>query len=471
MASHSKNLGTLFSAQAAFLAMGLATGEAKAQGFVGSTTEVPFVVAVVPLVGNGAVGGVSIDAAGLVARSKADQCAALRDARERSLAPLAGNLDRTSESRKISLRRLQIALAQLREDGKPLPDEVLFLAGLQRVRHLFVYPEQHDIVLAGYAEGWQVDDEGNVVGTTSGRPVLLFDDLLVALRSAFDYSQGGIACSIDPTPEGLRRLQEFIANAPLKVPNAERLAELVRELGPQTVTIRGVPETSHFARALVAADYRMKRFGMGFEKSPVKGLPSYLQLVKPSVRSKENLLPRWWLEADYEPLLTDGEGLAWELSTAGVRAMSQDALAAADAQPARGKKAAATSAAAKWAASLTEHYEALALRLPVFAELKNLIDLAIVAALISKERLADRAECELSLLMDPEVLAVSEFAAPRQVASRASVLNKSGHWVLSVSGGVALNAWGALERSEISESLTSLREEHAGREESRWWWD
>ncbi|HEV3007277.1 MAG TPA: DUF1598 domain-containing protein, partial [Pirellulales bacterium] len=318
----------------------------------------------------------------------------------------------------------------------------------------------------------QVGDEGEVVGATTGRPVLLFDDLLVALRSAEGYSHGGIACSIDPTPAGLRRLQEFMGSAPPKAPNAERLAELERELGPQTITIRGVPATSHFARVLVAADYRMKRLGMGFEKAPVKGLPNYLQLVKPSVRSKENVLPRWWLEADYAAILTDSEGLAWELPGAGVRAMSQDALLAADDDRAPGKKAAsARSAAVKWAENMTEHYEALAIKLPVFTELKNLIDLAVVAALITKERLAERARCDLSLLIDPDVLAVSEFAVPRQVASQASVLNKSGHWVLSVSGGVALDAWGALEHGEFSDLLSSLREEQGPPEEMRWWWD
>ena len=31
---------------------------------------------------------------------------------------------------------------------------------------------------------------------------------------------------------------------------------------------------------LVAADYKMKRMAMGFDPSPVKGMPSFMQMVK-----------------------------------------------------------------------------------------------------------------------------------------------------------------------------------------------
>ena len=58
------------------------------------------------------------------------------------------------------------------------------MAGLTRVKYVLVYPEQNDVVLAGPAEGWRVDALGNVVGASSGQPVLLLDDLMVALRVA-----------------------------------------------------------------------------------------------------------------------------------------------------------------------------------------------------------------------------------------------------------------------------------------------
>ena len=93
--------------------------------------------------------------------------------------------------------------------SQPIPDAVRFLAGLQRVKYVLVYPEKKDIVLAGPAEGWRVDTMGSVVGATSGRPVLTLDDLMVAMRVAESSNRSGISCSIDPTPEGLQRVQQL----------------------------------------------------------------------------------------------------------------------------------------------------------------------------------------------------------------------------------------------------------------------
>ena len=79
-----------------------------------------------------------------------------------------------------------------------------YLAGMQRVQYVFVYPQHNDIVLAGPGEGWKLNAQGEVVGITTNRPVLLLDDLKVALRSIEAVQTTGISCSIDPTPDGMR---------------------------------------------------------------------------------------------------------------------------------------------------------------------------------------------------------------------------------------------------------------------------
>ncbi len=58
-----------------------------------------------------------------------------------------------------------------------------YLAGLQRIDYVFVFPEAHDIVIAGPAEGFAEDGAGRTVGLTTGRPPLRLDDLMVALRA------------------------------------------------------------------------------------------------------------------------------------------------------------------------------------------------------------------------------------------------------------------------------------------------
>ena len=153
-----------------------------------------------------AVGGISIDTDGVVHQPTLEH---IQLAHQRMLAEIAGpsqQLQAPARQRMISLRRLESAVAAQSEEGvSSLPEEIRFLAGIQRIQYVFVYPEQRDIVLAGPGEGWRVDDQGRVVGVTTGRPVLLLDDLLVARASASSLREGGITCSIDPSPEGLVR--------------------------------------------------------------------------------------------------------------------------------------------------------------------------------------------------------------------------------------------------------------------------
>ena len=223
------------------------------------------------------VGGVSIDTDGVLKNARADDLGVLSKLRQQSLEKIPAALHAAVELRKISLRRLEAALEECAQNKKRIPDALQYLAGLQSIRYLFVYPEQKDIVLVGPGEGWKVDAKGNVVGLVTGRPVMLLDDLLVALRTAQAAARGGITCSIDPTPEGLARIKSPVRGSdPLLVAR-----DLESALGMQRISVEGVPATSHFARVLVAADYRMKRIAMNFDPSPVRGLPSYLQMVRP----------------------------------------------------------------------------------------------------------------------------------------------------------------------------------------------
>ena len=113
-----------------------------------------------------------------------------------------------TELRKVSLRALEAALTDfLAGNQERLPDDVLYLAGLQRVQYILVYPEQNDIVLAGPGEGWRFDDNGNAVGVTTGLPAVRLDDLLVAFRTVDAARNEGISVSIDPTAEGASTLR------------------------------------------------------------------------------------------------------------------------------------------------------------------------------------------------------------------------------------------------------------------------
>ncbi len=444
----------------------IATQAANGQ-FTGNFELRPFVVGLIPIVGNGAVGGVSIDAAGVLARSDLDTVGRLREARLNALSPIDSELAATSRCRKISLRRLSAAIDARRLTREPLEDALQNLAGLTRIEFVFLFPEDQDIVLAGPAEGWRVDDRGNVVGLTSGQPALQLDDLVIALRTAKAATSGrGISCSIDPTEDGLKRLRPLLKSATFSEATVDRLAHA---LGPQQVTITGIPPSSHFAHVLVAADFLMKRLGMNFERAPVEGLPSYMELLASRTAPRpKSAMPRWWMAPKYEPLLKDADGLAWQLN-GGVQTLTEDGyLGSSGAVTPTGRE---DPLAKNWADAMTNNYAALAKALPVFAELRNCIDLAVVAALLVKENLQGKSGCDLSLLLDENRIAVAEHPIPKSVDSRASFIRKGRDWIISLSGGIQVDSWSALDRYEMSAELPKMRAASIPAKTHRWWWD
>jgi type II secretory pathway component PulJ len=90
--------------------------------------------------------------------------------------------------------------------------EMVAMAGLTRLQYVFFYPESGDIVLAGPAEGFGSDSVGRIMGVETRQPCLQLDDVIVALRTFGPGRQksGAISVSIDPTEEGLARMQQTL---------------------------------------------------------------------------------------------------------------------------------------------------------------------------------------------------------------------------------------------------------------------
>jgi hypothetical protein len=364
----------------------------------------------------------------------------------------------------VSLRQLEAQIAEAGAAGKPLPDAVRFLAGLQRVRYVLVYPERQDIVLAGPAEGWRVDTLGSVVGATSGRPVLTLDDLMVALRVAESSKRGGISCSIDPTPEGLQRMQQLSGRLSARGGPQGAARQMEEAVGPQTISITGVPPTCHFARVIVAADFRMKRLAMDFEPAPVDGMPSFLDMAKSRRGAMHNMMPRWWLAPMYEPLARDEDGLAWELRGQGVRCLTeQEFLDHAGQKQNTGRS---DPTAKKWADTFTEKFDELAREDSSFGQLRNAMDLAVIGALLVKERLLEQSGLAAPNLMNNQPL--EEYPAPRMVPSQASFVKAGRNWIVSVSGGVQIFPWQVAERTDVSVELAGVRPELSSA--GGWYW-
>ncbi|MBM4023721.1 MAG: DUF1598 domain-containing protein, partial [Planctomycetes bacterium] len=371
-----------------------------------------------------AVGGIAVDAQGIVRNLDPRAREELAVERRRILGDEAGA---ACELRKISLAKVIAALKESAAKKAALPAEVLFLGGLERITHVFVDPDGHDIVLAGPADRITVDAGGAIVGAKSRRPLLQLEDLIVALRAIDKAREGGMLCSIDPTAEGRKKLQAFLARQETIVDPARTFRSMEEAVGPQVVTVGGVPGDTRFAQVLVAADYRMKRIGMGLEESGLPALPSYLSMVPAGGRAVS--LPRFWLEADYDPIARDADELAWRIGGRRMKCLTEtDVAGRAGLNRGAGGQ---DKIAARWCEAMTRQYDALATRQPVFADLVNCVDLAVVAAIIRSRQLDGRAGLDLGLLLDAERLPLPKYDVAASVPTVASGLKKGRAWVLS----------------------------------------
>ena len=383
-----------------------------------------------------------------------------------------------SKLRKLSLNRLEQAI---RDKGGVPTDEMRYLAGLLRVRYVFFYPDSKDIVLAGPAEGWVEDLAGRVVGITSRRSVIQLQDLVVALRAFPPGGEGTplIGCSIDPTAEGLAAMQEFLRSAGRSFPAgseqvvAARMTEGLRNsLGLQKVRVNGVSPKTHFAQVLVEADYRMKLIGIGLEQPPVR-MVSFVDRAQPSQVSR-NAMFRWFFVPDYQCVRLSEDSLAMELVGDGVKLVGEDELVTSGGQ--RKGAGRASKASQAFTTSFTKNYSALADRSPVYAELRNLIDLAVVAAHIQQQNLYAKAGWKMEYFGSEKEFSVETYNAPQQVESVVAAILRGSQLMTPIGGGVHINAFMALKPENVMSdekgSVAKLRDELKPElPKGQWWWD
>jgi len=428
--------------------------------------------------------GVVIDAEGVLkVRLVTDRGGLLARRRvEEALSRLPLDIARTSKLRKISLNRLEAALKDRLEAGDTATDEMLHLAGMTRVSHVFFYPDSHDIVIAGPAEAWAEDPAGRTRGVESGRPTILLSDLVVALR-AFP-PQGTptplVSCSIDPTKEGLANMQEFLKTLPNRLggqptaSTARFIADgLQRSLGLQVVTIQGIPDNTHFAQVLVEADYRMKLIGIGLEKPPVK-LKSYVDLANPSSVAA-NAMQRWYFTPNYSCVRATEDGWAMELEGEGVKLIGADELVAADGtRVAAGREDAAGKLLVQ---GFTDKYPELARTVPIYAQLRNCIDLLVAAAFIQKEDYYGQAGWTMPVLSSEDAFAVQTAPAAKRVDSAVATVLKGNRLMTPIGGGVNIQARRALspehlltdDEGKVAAARAAVSV--SGLTPSQWWWD
>jgi hypothetical protein len=429
--------------------------------------------------------GISIDAEGtLDARLFKDfdrkllleRLAAAKAARQ-------GDLWAAAKLRKVSLVRLEKALAAEVAAGRQPNDAMRNLAGLTRLSFVFCFPDKDgepgDVIIAGPAEPWALDPAGRAVGLASGRPVLQLDDLAVALRAFPPDKQDRpfLGCSIDPSPEGLARYIEFQRTVPRQIRDDERAAATVaiakgtsEALGNADIRVFGISSRTHFAHVLVEADYRMKRIGIGAETPPVK-MTTFLGAL---TSAPQGILQRWWFTPDYKCVRLAPDKLAAELVGQGVQLLAEDKLIGADGSLAQAG-AKPNKASELFTLSFTRKYPEIAAASPVYAQMRSLIDLAIAAALIRRLDYYDQADWSAETLRDEAELPVESLKEPRRVPCVVNSLWKGNRLLSPAGGGVSIRPDEALSSENLlpdeDSTASRLRADLALPAADRWWWD
>jgi hypothetical protein len=381
-----------------------------------------------------------------------------------------------SALRYISLPQLEKAIAAHQAEHKPLPPEMLTLAGLQRVELVIVNSETQDLILAGPAGDWKSEPQGILVSVEMGQPVVRLDDLLTLWRR--QKTSAAFGCSITPRQQALAKTQAFLDRSAVKpIESGERagwLKELRDTLGGQDVEFFGLVPDSHLAMVLLVADYHMKLVGMGLAES-VDGVTNYLDTVEllPDGSAPPMSVLRWWFTMRERPVKTTAERDVFQLPVGGVQVLSENELLAARGQRIHTNQS--DDLNRRFAESFTEEFASLSQKYPLYGELQNVFDLALVLALIDREHLLERSGWQPRLFEDANALRLPRLAVPREVETVINhrVIDRR-QIIAGISGGVWIDGTASLKVEPMLESDAAAlgrRREHASGTAERWWWD
>ena len=353
-----------------------------------------------------------------------------------------------SEFVAISLPRLFAEVRRLRAAGKDLPDRVRYLEGMVKLQYIVVDAANKDLFIAGPAEPVDARNTIRPLGKRTGRPVLHLDDLVVALRTVGPGRKArAFGCSLTHDPKAVDRVADLQKKIRRVRPGQQgRVQSALREaIGPLTAQFFGVPADTRFAFVCVEADYQMKRISIEHDRPPVRGLKSYL-----AFSSGTAMFNRFWFVANYPPLKVSEDGRIFEIPQRGLKLLASNSPT--DVKP-------SNPAAARFAELFTKKLPDLERSRPVFADLQNLADLAVLAALIDADRLDEKAGWDLGWLLKGDSYKVAKVPAPRSADTLVS-FKKRGRRTVTVAGGVNLSPRAFIakrKRMKLTDPFTGAR--------------
>jgi hypothetical protein len=228
---------------------------------------------------------------------------------------------------------------------------------------------------------------------------------------------------------------------------------------------------------LIEADYRMKLVGIGLEEGTL-GVANYLSTVEVG---KDGSLPpmnvlRWWFTLNYDALSATDSRNAFELRGPGVKVLSENEMLTERGE--RVHTGDSDELTKRFAESFTKHFDKLSTKYPIYAELRNVFDLSLVAAVIHGHDLPGQVGWHMTHFGPGGEYAPALSTAPTEVES---VMNHrvigGRHVVAAVSGGVRVETNGLAGREAVKTDTYGLMATEHGVSKPKemprrtWWWD
>ncbi|HEY5313904.1 MAG TPA: hypothetical protein VIK18_15350, partial [Pirellulales bacterium] len=169
-------------------------------------------------------------------------------------------------------------------------------------------------------------------------------------------------------------------------------------------------------------------------------------------------------------LLRDADGLAWELRGASVKTLTEDTLLGRSGSKTKTGKI--NPVAQAWANNFSARYVDLSLKDTIFGQLRNCMDLAVLAALVVKQDLSGKAGYPMPLWLDDVNLPAAEMVVPRTTDTQVSFARRATFWIVTASGGVQLSLDPIVSSTQSSNQLAPVRQQASRPPEAQnWWWD
>ncbi|MBA63833.1 MAG: hypothetical protein CMJ76_15880 [Planctomycetaceae bacterium] len=428
-------------------------------------------------------GGVYVDQDGLMVPINLGQDGELRAVHreqfEGMFSDKGQDIREHSSVRKVSLVRLQRQLELLQLQGKRPDESMRNLAGIYKIQYVLVFPEQGDIVVAGPAGPWQKNANGRVVNINNGKPVLKLDYLVELMRNAYSDNPT-FGCSITPRSDNLLKAKQYLANRKgksLTAQNTDAWLERLRQLvGRQDVEVFGTDNQTQLAQVLVEADRHMKLIGLG-EVAGIAGMNSYLDNAAQSDEPAQTVnMLRWWFTTNYHSLHASKDGLAYEIVGPAIKVLSENEIV--DKLGNRRQTGSSDPLSQQFAAEFTRHFEEIAERYPVYLELRNVFDLAVVSMLINAQQLDRKVGWDANFYTQPYGYQPARAKAANSVEPLISHrITKNRVVLAAISGGVLVDPRSLVTLKNIRvDDYGILNAEYQGNREVKlpgntWWWD